>query len=81
MQVCEKNTSGGFMMYGDHCIKGYCHTQETVVLCLGKTEFCEIGRAATTVLPPKRLLHEMGVDVEVNVNTESRAAYSSESRR
>ncbi len=68
-------------MFGSHCLKTYSHTQETVALSSGESEFYGIVKAATMGLGMKGLFADLGVKVEVQVNTDSSAAKSIASRR
>ena len=54
----RKSTSGGVVMFGSHCLKTYSHTQETVALSSGESEFYGIVKAATMGLGMKRLFAE-----------------------
>ena len=68
-------------MFGSHCLKTYSRTQETVVLSSGESEFYGIVKAATMGLGMKGLFADLGLEVEVQVNTDSSAAKSIASRR
>ena len=69
------------MMFGRHCVKTYSHTQDTIALSSGESEFYGIVKAATQGLGAKGLFEDLGVTVEVQVNTDSSAAKSIASRR
>ena len=69
-------------MFGSHCVKTYSHTQETIALSSGESEFYGIVKAATVGIGVRRLLNDLGLKVEeFHVNTDSRAAKSIASRR
>ena len=68
-------------MFGKHCTKTYSQTQETVALSSGESEFYGIVKAATMGLGMKGLMEDLGVEVEVQANTDSSAAKHIESRR
>ena len=61
-------------MFGSHCIKTYSQTQETIALSSGESEFYGIVKAAAMGFGMKGLLEDLGVEVEVQVNTDSSAA-------
>ena len=65
----RRSTSGGVVMFRNHCIKTYSQTQETIV------------KAAAMGLGMRGLLEDLGVGVEVQVNTDSSAAKSITARR
>ena len=68
-------------MFGNHCIKTYSQTQERIALSSGESEFYGIVKAAARGLGTKGLMEDLGVEVEVHVNTDSSAAKSITSRR
>jgi hypothetical protein len=68
-------------MFGAHCIKTYSQTQETIALSSGESEFYGIVKAAAMGLGMKGLMADLGIEVEVQVNTDSSAAKSVASRR
>ncbi len=63
-------------MFGNHCIKTCSQTQETIALSSGESEFYAIVKAATMGLGMNGLMEDLGVEVEVQVNTDSSAAKS-----
>ena len=77
----RKSTSGGVIMFGDHCLKTYSQTQETIALSSGESELYGIVKAATMGLGIKGLMRDLGVEVEIEINTDSSAAKSIASRR
>ncbi len=68
-------------MFGNHCIKTYSQTQETVALSSGESEFDGIFNAAAMGLGMKGLMEDLGVEVGAQANTDSSAAKSMASRR
>ena len=68
-------------MFGKHCINDYSQTQEAVALSSGATEFYGIVKAATMGLGMKGLMADLGLEVGVQVNTDSSAARSIASRK
>ena len=68
-------------MFGNHCIKTYSLTQETIALSSGEPEFYGIVKAAAMGLGRRGLMEDLGVEVEVQVNTDSSAAKSITSRK
>ena len=77
----RRSTSGGVVMFGNHCIKTYSQTQETIALSSGESEFYGIVKAAAMGLGMKGLMEDLGVEVEVQVNTDSSAAKSITARK
>ena len=77
----RRSTSGGVVMFGSHCIKTYSQTQETIALSSGESEFYGIVKAAAMGLGMKGLMENLGVSVEVQVNTDSSAAKSITARK
>ena len=68
-------------MFGSHCIKTYSQTQETIVLSSGESEFYGFVKAAAMGLGMKGLMEDLGVEVDVQVNTDSSAAKSITARK
>ncbi len=64
-------------MFGERCIKTHSQTQETVALSSSESEFCGIVKAATMDLGMKGLMADLGLEVEVQINTDSSAAKAS----
>ena len=77
----RRSTSGGVVMLGGHCVKTYSLTQDTIALSSGESEFYGIVKAATQGLGIKGLMMDMGLDMDLRVNTDSSAAKSIASRR
>ncbi len=63
-------------MFGSHCLKTYSQTQKTIALSSGESEFYGIVKAATTGVGIKSLFGSLGLEMEVQVNTDSSAARS-----
>jgi hypothetical protein len=76
----RRSTSRDVVMFGSHCVKTYSQTQDTIALSSGESEFYGIVKAAMMGLGMKGLLEDLGVSVEVQVNTDSSAAKSIGSR-
>ena len=68
-------------MFGSHCLKTYSQTQETMALSSGETEFYGIVKAAAMGLGMRGLMEDLGMTVEIQVNTDSSAAKSITSRK
>ncbi len=68
-------------MFGSHCLKTHSQTQETIALSSGESEFYGIAKAATMGIGIKSFFKDLGLEVEIQVNTDSSAARSISSRR
>ena len=68
-------------MFGSRCLKTHSQTQETVALSSGGSEFYGIVKAATMGIGIKSMFKDLGLEVEVQVNTDSSFARSISSRR
>jgi hypothetical protein len=77
----RRSTSGGVVMFGSHCIKTYSQTQETIAVSSGESEFYGIVKAAAMGLGMRGLMEDLGMTVEIHVNTDSSAAKSITSRK
>ncbi len=69
------------MMCGNHCIKTYSQTQETIAVSFGESEFYGIAKAAAMGLGTKGLMKDLGVVVEEHANTDTRRAKSRTARK
>ena len=68
-------------MFGSHCLKTYSQTQETIALSSGESEFYGIVKAATMGIGIKSMFKDLGLEVEIEVNTDSSASRRIPSRR
>jgi hypothetical protein len=68
-------------MFGSHCLKTYSQTQETIAVSSGESEFYDIVKAATMGVGIKSMCTDLGVEVEVQLNTDSSSARGISSRR
>ncbi len=66
---------------GNHCIKTYSQTQETIALSSGESNIYGIVKAAAMGLGMRGLMEDLGTSVEVQVNTDSSAAKSITARK
>ncbi len=77
----RRSTSGGVVTLDSHCVKTYSLTQDAIALSSGESEFYGIVKAAAQGLGIKGLMTDMGLSMELRVNTDSSAAKSIASRR
>ena len=77
----RRSTSGGMPTFGNRCIKTYSQTQETSALSSGESDLYGIVKAATMGLGMKGLMADLGLEMKVRVNMDSRAARSIASRK
>ena len=68
-------------MFGRHCLKTYASTQPLIALSVGEAKFYGIVKAGYTGLGIQSLFKDMGVDVQVQINTDSSTGKSIASRR
>ncbi len=61
-------------MFGKGCIKTHSQTQETVAPLSGESEFYGIVKPETMGLSVKGLKADLGLEVKVQANVDSRAA-------
>ncbi len=72
----RKFTYGGVVMFDSRCLKTYSQPQETIALSSGEFEFYGILMAATMGVCVKSISGDLGLEVEAQVNTDSRFARS-----
>ncbi len=68
-------------MLGSHRVKTHSQTQETIALSSGESEFYGVVKAATMGIGIESLMEDLGLHVEVQVDTDSSVARSIASRR
>ena len=76
----EKSTSGGVLALGDHVLKSWSKNQTIVALSSGEAELYAINTAASGAIGLQSLLHDMGIDLEIQLITDSSAAKAMLSR-
>jgi len=69
-----RSTSGGAMLLGAHCIKGYSSTQATVALSSGEAELYAMTKGAATVLGLISLAMDFGIRLNGLVHCDASAA-------
>ena len=69
-----RSTTGAFEQLGQHPIEFSCSTQHVVPLSSGEAELYATGRAAAGGLQSVQLLAEAGMDLKLEVLTDSRAS-------
>jgi hypothetical protein len=68
-------------MLGNHCVKSWTTTQDVIVLSSGEAEYYAIVKGIAQALGMKRMLRDLGIEVNIVCNTDSSAAKSIASRR
>ena len=68
-------------MFGGHCLKTYASTQPLIALSVGEAEYYGIVKGGCTGLSIQSLFKDLGVNVEVQINTDSSTGKSVASRR
>ena len=69
----RRSTTGAFEQLGQHLIEFSCSTQHVVALASGEAELYATGRAAAGGLQSVQLLAEAGMDLKLEVLTDSTA--------
>ena len=69
----RRSTSGAFEQLGQHPIEFSWSTQHAVALSSGEAELCATGRAAAGGVQSVQLLAEAGMDLKLEVLTDSTA--------
>ena len=64
------------VMFDSHCLKTYSQTLETIAVSSGESEFYGIAKAATMGIGIKSMFKDLGLEVEVQVNTDPSTARS-----
>ena len=70
----RRSTSGGVIMLGDHMVKHWSKTQSGVALSSGEAELYAIVKGSVEAIGVKHLIGELGVEVSIELATDSNAA-------
>ena len=70
----RRSTSGWVLMLGQHCIRTWSSTQSVVALSSGESEWYAMLKGASVAMGLRSMVAEMGVGMEVELRTDSRAA-------
>ena len=70
----RRSTNGGLVMHGGHLIKSWASTQTVVALSSGEAEYYGVNKGACEAIGLKGIAGDMGLDLNIVVNTDSSAA-------
>ena len=70
----RKSTSGGCLMFGSHAIRTWSSTQSVVALSVGEAEYSALVKAGCAALGLQSVAGDMGLSLEVELNTDSSSA-------
>ena len=70
----RRSTSGGVVSCGEHVLKSWSTTQATVALSSAEAELYSLVKGAALTLGMLALAQDLGVSLEVTVNTDALAA-------
>ena len=77
----RKSISGGVAMIGCHCIKTWSSTQDIIALPSGEAEYYGLVRGASQAIGIRSMLYDMGVEADIEINTDASAAKGIASRK
>ena len=77
----RKSTTGMEMMHNAHCLKVSSHTQLTISLSSGESEYCGIVKCAAIGSGARSVLADFGTSADVVVHTNSSSGLAVGSRR
>ena len=80
-KVTRKSTSSVFAFHGQHLIKAMSSTQAAVALSSGESEFYGVVRGSSAGIGLKAMSADLGMDMGLDVHTDSSAAKSMSTRR
>lgn len=78
--VTRRSTSGGALMRGSHTWDGWSATQEVVTIASGESEFMAILKAVCQLLGALAMMHDLGLELEGVVETDSSAGLGMSSK-
>ena len=70
----RKSTSGGAIKFGAHSIKTWSSTQAVIALSSGEAEYYSLVKTASQAIGIRNMLSELGINVGINVHTDSSTA-------
>ena len=70
----RKSTGGGAMVMGNHLIRSWSLTQSIIALSSGEAEYYSLVKGCSNGLGLKAMNMELGVDMELQINTDASAA-------
>jgi hypothetical protein len=79
--VTRKSTTGMVIRLGDHVVKSGSSIQSTIALNSGESEYYALVKGAAYGLSVQALLNDWGIEVSLNIESDSSAARSFSSRR
>ena len=68
-------------MLGCHCIKTWSSTQDIIALSSGEAEYYGLVRGASQAIGIRSMLYDMGVEADIEINTDASAAKGIASRK
>ena len=68
-------------MLGCHCIKTWSSTQDISALSSGEAEYYGLVRGASQAIGIRSMLYDLGVDTDIDINTDASAAKGIASRK
>ena len=77
----RRSTSGGVILMGGHLLKHWSTTQATIALSSGEAELVGILKGASMGLGMQSLARDLGLELEVQVHSDSSAAIGISRRR
>lgn len=77
----RKSTSGGIIMFGEHCLKSWSSNQPVIALSSGEAEYYGMVKGASNALGLQGMLRDINVQMEISLCTDSSAAKGIGSRR
>ena len=77
----RKSTSGGIIMLGSHCIKTWSVNQQVIAMSSGEAEYYGMVKGASNALGIAGMLKDIGLNLAINLHTDSSAAKGIASRR
>ena len=77
----RRSTSGGVLVYHEHCVKHYSVTQSTLCLSSGESELHGIPKGVSTGLGMQSNAKDLGFDIAVRIHSDVCAAIGIACRR
>jgi len=80
-KTTRRSTSGGTVMFGNHCVRHWATTQTTLSLSSGEAELHGIGKGIAQAMGLRSLYADLGVKIDLRVHSDATAAIGIARRR
>ena len=70
----RKSTTGGCVMWGGHCLKGWSNTQAIIALSSGEAELAALVKGSVELMGMRSIMQDFGYQESLGLSTDATAA-------